>query len=233
MTFSLLAADTPTGEVGMVVSSSSPAVAARCAHVRAGVGVASTQNVTDPRLGPALLDALAAGEEPHAALARVRAEAKHIEHRQLAVVDPNGRHGAWSGTRTLGVHGERSGRDCVAAGNLLARVEVLDALVEAFERTAGPLAGRLITAAEFGLAAGGEAGPLHSAGLLVARDVPWPIVDLRVDHSANPIGDLRELWTLYEPMCEDYVIRALDPDRAPAYGVPGEGGHSATPHDGD
>lgn len=222
MTFSLLGVDRATGEAGIVISSSSPAVAARCAYVRPGVGVASTQNVTDPRLGPQLLDALAASHDPAGALARVRQDAPHIEYRQLAVLDLAGRSAGWSGARTLGVHGVRSGEACVAAGNLLAAVEVLDALVEGFGRAIGALPARLLAAAEAGVAAGGEAGPLHSAGLLVARDVSWPVVDLRVDHSEDPIGDLRALWTLYEPLCEDYIIRALDPDQAPAYGVAGE-----------
>jgi uncharacterized Ntn-hydrolase superfamily protein len=222
VTFSLLGADRATGEAGIVISSSSPAVAARCAYVRAGVGVASTQNVTDPRLGPRLLDALAAGNDPATALARVRDDAPHIEYRQLAVLDLAGRSAAWSGERTLGVHGVRSGHACVAAGNLLAGVDVLDALVDGFERTTGSLPTRLLAAADAGARAGGEAGPLHSAGLLVAREVSWPVVDLRIDHSEDPIVDLRKLWTLYEPLCEDYIVRALDPGRAPAYGVAGE-----------
>lgn len=222
MTFSLLAADPDTGEIGMVISSSSPAVAARCAYVRAGVGVAASQNVTDPRLGPALLDALAADGEPGAALARVRAGANHVEHRQLAVLDPAGRGAAWSGSRALGIDGVRFGGDSVAAGNLLARVEVLDALIDGFRDATGTLPARLVAAAMAGVAAGGEAGPLHSAGLLVARDVPWPVIDLRVDHSEDPVADLEDLWALYEPLSEDYLIRALDPDRAPAYGVAGE-----------
>jgi len=222
LTFSLLAADTQTGEIGIVISSSSPAVAARCAYVRAGVGVAATQNVTDPRLGPALLDALAAGDPPAVALARVRAGARHIEHRQLAVLDPAGRASAWSGRRALGVHADRVGQCCVAAGNLLAGVEVLDAMIDGYQRAEGRLPERLVAAAEAGVAAGGEAGPLHSAGLLVARNLPWPVVDLRIDHSEQPVSDLRELWALYEPLCEDYIIRALDPDAAPVYGVAGE-----------
>ena len=73
-----------------------------------------------------------------------------------------------------------------------------------------------------GLDAGGEVGPVHSAGLLVVDKLKWPVVNLRVDWSDHPIEDLDQLWTLYEPQVEAYVSRALDPGGAPSYGVPGE-----------
>jgi uncharacterized Ntn-hydrolase superfamily protein len=224
VTFTLLGADPEAGEVGLVVTSSSPAVAARCAYVRSGVGAAATQNVTDPRLGPALLEALASGHDPVSAIDAVRAAAGHAEHRQLAVLDVAGAGAAWSGARTLGTHGERVGAGRVAAGNLLASERVLDALLEGFDAAPsdGILAERLLAGLRAGRAAGGEAGPLHSAGLLIAAGVPWPVVDLRVDHSDEPVDDLSRLWTLYAPQRHDYVTRALDPDSAPAYGVPGE-----------
>jgi uncharacterized Ntn-hydrolase superfamily protein len=73
------------------------------------------------------------------------------------------------------------------------------------------------------LEAGGEEGPVHSAGLLLVRDVPWPVADLRVDWSdGNPIVDLHRVWTIYEPQLEDYVARALNPTAAPSFGVPGD-----------
>jgi uncharacterized Ntn-hydrolase superfamily protein len=218
MTLSLLGA--AGGEVGIVIASSSPAVAARCAFVRAGVGAAASQNVTDPRLGPALLDAL--GEGPDAAVAAVRAGAEHVEHRQLAVLDAAGRGAVWSGARTLGVHGGVVGDGCVAAGNLLASEAVPATAADAFAKVSGSLPERLLEGLRAGAAAGGEAGPLHSAGLLVAGAVPWPEVDLRVDWSEDPVADLLALWAVYAPQRADYVRRALDPDAAPAYGVPGE-----------
>ena len=72
-------------------------------------------------------------------------------------------------------------------------------------------------------AAGGEMGPVKSAGLLVVDKQMWPLVDLRVDWSdEGPVAGLRELWRLYEPQMKDYVTRALDPHSAPTYGVPGD-----------
>ena len=220
MTLSLLGADPVAGEVGIVIASSSPAVAARCAFVRAGVGAAASQNVTDPRLGPALLDALGSG--PEGAIGSVRAAAAHAEHRQLAVLDSAGRGALWSGARALGVHGGVVGDACVAAGNLLASEGVPAAAAEAFAAATGPLPERLLAGLRAGVEAGGEAGPLHSAGLLVAGAVPWPEVDLRVDWSDDPVAGLLALWAVYGPQRADYVRRALDPDAAPAYGVPGE-----------
>jgi uncharacterized Ntn-hydrolase superfamily protein len=73
-----------------------------------------------------------------------------------------------------------------------------------------------------GLTAGGEAGPVRSAGLLVVREVPWPVADLRVDWADDPVGDLAKLWRLWRPQLDDYVARALRPDAAPRYGVPGD-----------
>ena len=224
MTFSISARCARSGEFGIAVSSSSPAVAARCAHARAGTGAVATQNITDPTLGPKGLDLLACGLSAEDALGRLRAEAPHIEYRQLALVDPNGGTAAFSGSRTLGVHATAQGPGVVVAGNLLASPEVPPAMLAAFlaapER---PLAARLLAAMRAAVAAGGEAGPVHSAGLLLVREVAWPIADLRVDwHETDPIGALADLWARWEPQMEAYVTRALDPSEAPSYAVPGD-----------
>ena len=224
MTFSILGYCRRSSMFGMAVSSSSPAVAARCAHARAGVGVVATQNITDPRLGPAGLDLLAAGLDAEAALARLRAGATHIDYRQLVILDRNGRSAAFSGTRTLGVNAVALEEGAAAAGNLLANAEVPQRMVASFLADDGRALGdRLIGSLLAGLAAGGEAGPVHSAGLLMVRDVAWPVADLRVDwHETDPIGELAALWRRYEPQLDDYVARALDPSAAPSYGVPGD-----------
>lgn len=223
MTLSLLAADPSSGELGMVIASSSPAVAARCAYIRPSIGVAATQNVTDPRLGPALLDALTDGQAPEQALATVRSSFEHIEYRQLAVVDRAGRAAGWSGRHALGVHGVRTAAACVAAGNLLADEHVLDAMVAGFEASGTlTLTERLLSGLRAATEAGGEAGPLRSAGLLVSAEVPWPVVDLRIDDHDEPVEALTALWELYAPLRDDYVTRALNPSDAPAFGVPGD-----------
>ncbi|HEY0891218.1 MAG TPA: DUF1028 domain-containing protein [Nocardioides sp.] len=221
MTFSILATD-GNGAVGIAVTSSSPAVAARCAHLRPGVGGASSQNITDPRLGAELLDALESGLGPEAALAKVTDGRALIEHRQLTVLSPDGRGAAFSGERSLGVHHHVVAPNLVAAGNLLADKAVVDAVAEGFTSAGGELEERLLAALDAGLAAGGEAGPIRSAGLAVVRDVAWRVTDLRVDWSDAPLRRLRELLDVWLPQRDDYVTRALDPTAAPSYGVPGD-----------
>lgn len=224
MTIALLGADPADGQVGVAIASSSPAVAARCARVLPGVGAATSQNVTDPRLGPRLLAELNERKDVDLALHAVLATAERVEFRQLSLISADGETAAWTGSGALGLHGESHGRLCVAVGNLLDNDDVVAAATEAFEDSGGPLAARLIAGLGAALAAGGEAGPMRSAGLLVAASVPWPVVDLRVDDHDAPLAELERLWTVYEPLQDDYVTRALDPASAPAFGVPGDPG---------
>ncbi len=223
MTFSLAARCARTGMLGVVVTSSSPAVAARCAWARAGTGAVATQNITDPSLGPAVLDRLRAGRTADEALDEVMATAAHAEYRQVAVVDSGGRTAACTGSRTLGRNAVSEGTDCVAAGNLLAAASVPAAMVLAFgQRPLEHLADRLLDALRAGAAAGGEEGPLHSAGLVIVDRVSWPVTDLRVDWHDDPVGELGRLWAMWGPQEGDYVRRAVDPSSAPSYGVPGD-----------
>lgn len=226
MTFSISARCGRSGEFGIAVASSSPAVAARCAHARAGAGAVASQNITDPTLGPKGLDLLACGLSAGAALERLRAQAAQIEYRQVALVDRAGGTAAFSGDRTLGVHRTAQAPDVVAAGNLLAAPEVPERMVAAFLATADkPMGARLVAAMRAAVAAGGEAGPVHSAGLLVVRDVAWPVADLRVDwHESDPVGALAALWEIWAPQMDAYVTRALNPSGAPVYGVAGDMG---------
>jgi uncharacterized Ntn-hydrolase superfamily protein len=221
MTFSIAALDPKSGALGVAITSSSICVASRCAFVRAGTGAALTQNVTDPRLGPRALDLIADGRSASDALARIQAETRHLDWRQLAAVDHQGRSAHFSGAKALGIHAAAEGEGCVAIGNLLVGPAVPAAMIAAFERTSGEIASRLMSALEAGLAAGGETSPVRSAGLLVALRQPWPVVDLRVDWADQPIAALRALWTEYAPQQAAYVVRALDPEAAPSFSAPG------------
>jgi uncharacterized Ntn-hydrolase superfamily protein len=223
MTFSLAGLCERTGMVGVVVSSSSPAVAARCAHVRAGVGAAASQNVTDPRLGPAMLDLIESGVPAGEAVARVASEESHAAYRQLTAVDTSGATGVYCGEQTLGLYAFAEGPAAVAAGNLLGDAGVPEAMVETFlafpDRHIGD---RLAAALVAGLEAGGEAGPVRSAGMVVCDRESWPVTDLRVDWDEEPIERLAQLWEVWKPQADAYVTRALDPTKAPSYGVPGD-----------
>jgi len=208
---------------GIAVSSSSPAVAARCAYARARVGAFGTQNITDPRLGSMGLDLMTAGAGAEQAIATLVGMAPHIEFRQLIAVDAQGGTAAYSGARTLGTHATAQTHNVVAAGNLLRNGEIPAAMVAAFERAQGHLGDRLLIAMNAALVAGGEEGPVHSAGMVLVRDVPWPVADLRVDWTdGDPIAELRKLWEIYQPQLEAYVTRALNPTGAPTFGVPGD-----------
>ena len=219
---SIVARSADAASFGMAIASSSPAVAARCMHGRAGVGAAATQNITDPTLGPLVLDALARGMTAPAALGRVLSATPFGAYRQLLAVGAQGPPATHSGAHGLGLVNSAVGADAAAAGNLLASPAVPGAMIAAFEVGTGHLGDRLLRALRAGLDAGGEAGPLHSAGLLVVREVSWPIVDLRVDWHDDPIAALKGLWRLYAPQIDDYVRRAIDPGHAPTFGVPGD-----------
>jgi uncharacterized Ntn-hydrolase superfamily protein len=224
MTFSIVGRCERTGMVGVAIATSSICVGARCPWVRARVGAVATQNVTLPSIGPMVLDRIEQGADANTALAAVMAGPVDAGYRQVTVVDHRGRIAHLTGARTLGTHAVATGAGCIGAGNLLRTEQVPPAMVEAFAATPeAHLAARLIGALERGLAAGGEAGPVRSAALLVADEQPWPLVDLRIDwDERDPVAALRDLWTAYEPQMQDYVIRALDPGSAPAYGVAGD-----------
>lgn len=225
MTFSLILRDPETGEFGSAISSSSPAVAARCLNLADGVGGANSQNVTDPRLGPQLLERLRAGLSAQQALDAVVAAADPatIDYRQLLVLDGSGRAAAYSGGRALGVFGSTVRENAVAGGNMLAGIDVLDALVDTALSATGRIEERLYAALQAAMAAGGEEGPVRSAGISVVANAGWRVTDLRVDWvDEDPIGALGRVMDEWLPQRDDYVARGLDPSAAPSYGVPGD-----------
>lgn len=223
MTFSIVGRCAETGQLGIAISSSSIAVGARCPWVRAGVGAVATQNVTLPALGPQILDRLEAGLDPAAALEQALSSNGYSQYRQVTVIDQHGKVALFTGSEALGVNHAVAGENCVAAGNLLSSTAVIEAMTQAFGSATGCLAERLIAAMQAAMAAGGEAGPVHSAALKVVGDLVWPMVDLRVDWADEaPIDALEQLWLAYKPQMQDYITRALDPTKAPSYGVPGD-----------
>lgn len=223
MTFSLAALDRDGGAFGMVIASSSPAVASRCLGLRPGIGASATQNVTDPRLSGRILDRLAAGASAPDALDAVVAEHELRDYRQLTVVDAAGRSAAFSGAGTLGKHHHVTGDGVVAAGNMLAGPETIEAYVRGYESSiAAEFEQRLLDGLAAALDAGGEEGPIYSAGLVVVREVEWPETTLRVDWADDPYARLAEAWAVWAPQRDIYVQRALDPSAAPSYGVPGD-----------
>ncbi|MFA3916738.1 DUF1028 domain-containing protein [Ruegeria hyattellae] len=223
MTFSLVARCPDTGMFGLAISSSSPAVAARCSFARAGVGAVASQNVTDPSLGPLTLDFLQQGLSAASAVAEVTKRGSFIEYRQVLAVDVNGSTAIHSGPKSLGIWTQAQGENVASGGNLLANDRVPQAIVDEFRSSSGHIGDRLIAAMRAGLAAGGEAGPIHSAGMKIVDKVSWPVADLRCDWTEDcPIENIATAWDIYKPQLDAYVQRALDPREAPSYGVPGD-----------
>jgi len=223
MTFSLVARCAETGMFGVAISSSSPAVAARCSYAQAGVGAVASQNVTDPTLGPLGLELMGQGLSAPDALERIRQKGAFIEYRQVLMVDAMGRTAIHSGPNALGIWSEAQAENVASGGNLLADSGVPQAIVEGFLVAKGHLGDRLIAAMRAGLAAGGEAGPVHSAGLKIVDKVSWPVADLRCDWTEDcHIEAIATAWDIYKPQLDAYIQRAIDPREAPSYGVPGD-----------
>ena len=215
MTFSLAGRCARTGAFGLSISTSNISVGSRCVFARARVGAVLTQNRTDPRLGPRGLDLLESGCSAEETIAALVASTPHIAWRQLAAIDAHGRTAAYSGAHIKSIRNEVHGRYCVSIGNMIANPDVPVAMVRAFERDpAAHLGERLMGALEAGLAAGGETGEVRSAALLIVHEQRFPLVDLRVDAGDAPIAALRALWTEYIPWLDEFVVRAVDPDRA-------------------
>ncbi len=222
MTFSVAGVCSDTGMVGCIITSSSICVTSRCAFAASNTGVCLTQNITNPNLGPLGLQLLQQGANTKQAMAQLQQADEAITWRQLGLLSKDGTSAVYSGDEALGIFATATGNNCLALGNLLANNKVPQAMVDHFESTTGHLADRLIAALQAGLIAGGEMGPVHSAGILVYGEPDWPIVDLRVDWHNEPIDQLHTLWHNYQPQMQAYITRALDPANAESYGVPGD-----------
>ena len=224
MTFSIAGRCTRTGMFGVAITTSSICVGARCPHARAGVGAVASQNITDPNLGTLLLDALERGKSAASAIAEVIENRPNIDYRQLTAVDRKGETAHFTGGQILGTHAVSEASNCIAAGNLLTSSDVPIAMTSDFlANQDAHLAERLLSGLEAGLAAGGEEGPVHSAAIMVVDRQPFPLVDLRVDwDDTMPIARLRSLWQAYEGQMTDYLDRAINPAKAPSYGVAGD-----------
>jgi len=224
MTFSILGRCEDTNMFGVAISSSSISVASRCPWVRSNIGAASTQNITDPSLGNLMLNYLEEGFSADEAIDKIVNEKENINFRQLILVDKKGKTASFSGSKILGVNSVSKSLNCIAAGNMLKSENVTQSMTNSFNENKNlNLTERLLISLKAGLLAGGEEGDVHSAGIKVIHNNTWPLVDLRVDWlENNPIEELYKIWKNYEPQMKDYQSRALNPDQAPTYGVPGD-----------
>jgi uncharacterized Ntn-hydrolase superfamily protein len=198
-TYSIVARDPETGELGVAVQSHWFGVGPIVPWARPGVGAVATQSIAEPSYGPRLLDRLAAGEAPGAALDALLAGDELAAFRQVAVVDAQGRVAVHTGERCIAFAGHESGDGFSAQANMMSAAAVWPAMAQAFARAAGPLARRLLAALHAAEAQGGDARGRQSAALLVvpAAGEPWrTTVDLRVDDDPEPVEQLERLADL-------------------------------------
>ncbi len=198
-TYSIVARDPETGELGAAVQSHWFSVGSLCTWTRPGVGAVATQSVVEPAHGPDALDRLAAGERAEAALRGVLAGDALVAVRQVGVVDAHGRVAVHTGAGCIPEAGHATGPHWACQANMRARATVPAAMSAAFERAEGDLAERLMVALEGAEAEGGDVRGRQSAALLVAPAAgePWRTrVDLRVEDHADPVGELRRLLGL-------------------------------------
>src|SRR3954468_701458 len=205
-TFSIVAADPTTGEVGCAVQSRYFAIGAVTPWVRAGVGAVATQAMgVVARNGGRVLDGLAANAEPAAAIDQALADDRGRELRQIGAVAADGRAAAFTGRECVEWAGDLVEHGFAVQGNMLANADVLPAMRRVFVETAGPLPERMMAALEAGQAAGGDRRGQQAAALVVeqlgaaerSREGIDRICDLRVDDHPEPIVELRRLLTLW------------------------------------
>jgi uncharacterized Ntn-hydrolase superfamily protein len=198
-TYSIVARDPASGELGVAVQSHWFSVGSIVTWARPGIGAVATQSIAEPAYGPRLLDRLAAGEASEAALASELDADELARFRQVAVVDGSGAVAVHTGDGCMAFAGHRVGNAFSAQANMMAAPEVWPAMAAAFEAAEGPLARRLLAALDAAEGAGGDVRGRQSSALLVvpAAGEPWEtIVELRVEDAVDPLAELRRLLDL-------------------------------------
>ncbi len=203
-TFSIVARDPATGELGIAVQSKFIAVGAVVPWARAGVGAVATQAWANTTFGPKGLDLLEKGLAPQEVLDRLLADDAGREQRQVGIVDAKGHAATSTGKKCNAWAGGKTGEGFCCQGNILAGEEVVDSMARAFREAKGDLGDRLIAALEAGQRAGGDRRGMQSAALLVVRE-GWGYGefddryrDLRVDDHESPIAELKRIYALHK-----------------------------------
>jgi uncharacterized Ntn-hydrolase superfamily protein len=203
-TYSIVACDAQTRACGVAVQTNNLAVGASVPYAQAGVGAVASQFETNPAYGPRALALMAQGRKPQSALDQIlredgNFEGQGTEARQVGVVGVDGDAAVFTGSQAEASPwaGARKGKGYSIQGNGLAGARVVENMERVFLNSAGPLAERLLLALEAGDAAGGQTTGRESAALLVRTLAGYPIdVDLRVDHSSDPVRDLRTAYSI-------------------------------------
>jgi uncharacterized Ntn-hydrolase superfamily protein len=202
-TFSIVARDPATGELGVAVQSHWFSVGSVVPWAEAGVGAVATQSFVEPAYGPNGLALMKEGVAPAEALKRLLARDEQRGVRQVGFVDAKGRAAAHTGDACIPGAGHHVGDGFTTQANLMLTGEVPEAMAKAYQSARGPLAERLLAALDAGQGAGGDIRGKQSAAILVVRAAPSPkpwtdrIVELRVEDHPAPLVEMRRLLVLH------------------------------------
>jgi uncharacterized Ntn-hydrolase superfamily protein len=198
MTWSIVAHDPNTDAFAVAVATKAFAVGASCPFVRAGVGAVSTQSMTNRYLGPAILDAMARGLPPAAAIESALAGDEGRGIRQVHAIDRHGRTACWTGQNCVAWCGHVAGGGISVAGNMLAGEPTVTATLTAWKANpALPMPDRLMAAMQAGEDAGGDRRGKQSAAMVMVTTEDFPDLNLRVDDHGEPLRELRRLLSIW------------------------------------
>jgi uncharacterized Ntn-hydrolase superfamily protein len=196
MTWSILVRDAATGALGAAVATRFFAVGALAIHVEGGVAALATQALINPMYAVHGMARLRAGEPPDAVAGALLAADAGRDHRQLHMVDAQGRIAQYTGAGCVAWCGAVRGVDVSVAGNMLAGAAVVERTLDAFQHASGSLAERLLGALEAGEVAGGDKRGKQSAALKICTRDPYPDLDIRTDDNPDPLRELRRLYAI-------------------------------------
>jgi uncharacterized Ntn-hydrolase superfamily protein len=202
-TFSIVAYDPDTKELGVAVQSKFIAVGSVVPWAKAGVGAVATQSYANTTYGPKALDLMSQGVEPEKVMSLLTDIDRKAADRQVGLVDAKGRSATFTGERCNAWAGGIKGENFACQGNILAGEDVVKNMAKSFQESKGDLGERLIAALQAGQDAGGDKRGMQSAALLIVRD-GWGYGgfndryrDLRVDDHAEPIKELKRVYDLH------------------------------------
>ena len=214
-TFSIVARDPESGDIGVAVQSHYFSVGPIVPWAEPGVGAVATQSLVEVSYGPKGLELMRDGKNADEALKELLSRDDHADVRQVAMIDTKGNVAAHTGTKCIADAGDHVGKDYSVQANLMANDRVWSAMAKAYERSTGDLPERLLAALEAGQAAGGDIRGQQSAAIVIVKgkrsNRPWAdrILDLRVEDSPKPIAELRRLvttWRAYRNVDEGDVL---------------------------